>query len=366
MHRRIPRHSQPLPLYLAGLAGLLLTACSVVGPTTISSGRLAYNEAITATDNQQMLMVLIHNRYGERGHLLNVASVTANVSVTTSAGVQAGFGNSSDYRGNLVPFAGSVVYEENPTISYVPVAGERYLRELTSPISLAMLTQLTRSTTDPGGPLLALVNEVNGIYNPDFSFSDMDQDPRFDEFVHLVTDLSRQHRLHWVEQPGHEGRFSMVIDQSSPENAARVAQLLTLLGLPPADREQRLVVIPVSLALEGGAQGGLGISTRSVWDMVEILSARVEVPGTDISQGMVVEAPPPGRLGRALTIHYSRDEPEHAYIALEYRDGWFYIDQRDLLTKQYFKLLGGLWSMVMSNAASNGAAAPVLTVPVSR
>ncbi len=113
----------------------LLVGCTVVGPAAISSGRLAYNEAITTTDNQQMLMVLIQNRYGERGHLLTVASVTANVSVTTSAGIQAGFGSTSDYRGNLVPFAGSVVYEENPTISYVPVSGEKYLSQLTSPIS---------------------------------------------------------------------------------------------------------------------------------------------------------------------------------------------------------------------------------------
>ncbi|MGB5774986.1 MAG: hypothetical protein WBP89_10015, partial [Sedimenticolaceae bacterium] len=50
--------------------GSLLVGCAVVGPAAISSGRLAYNEAITTTDNQQMLMVLIQNRYGERGHLL--------------------------------------------------------------------------------------------------------------------------------------------------------------------------------------------------------------------------------------------------------------------------------------------------------
>ena len=102
--------ASPAPLRLFALAGLLtamLGGCTVVGPTAISSGRLAYNEAITATDNQQILMVLVHNRYGERGHLLNVASVTANVSVTTSAGVQAGFGSNGDYAGNLVPFAGS-------------------------------------------------------------------------------------------------------------------------------------------------------------------------------------------------------------------------------------------------------------------
>ena len=361
--------ASPAPLRLFALAGLLtamLGGCTVVGPTAISSGRLAYNEAIAATDNQQILMVLVHNRYGERGHLLNVASVTANVSVTTSAGVQAGFGSNGDYAGNLVPFAGSVIYEENPTISYIPVYGERYLRQLTSPINLDMLTQLTRSNTNAGNVLVALVSEVNGIYNPDFNFSEQQDDPRFDEFTRLVTELSRAHRLHWVARSGHKGEFSLVIDQSAPEHAARVKALLQLLNLPPAMQREQLVVIPVSLALGGGKDGGVGFSTRSVWDMVEVLSARIQVPAADERDGLVVPAPPAGRLGKSLNIHYSKEEPDKAYVAVEYRDGWFYIDERDMLTKQYFKLLGSLWSLAMANAAGQGAAAPVLTVPVTR
>ncbi len=353
-------------LVLTCTVALLLSSCTVVGPTAIRSGRLAYNEAITTTDNQQMLMVLIHNRYGERGHLLSVASVTANVSVTTSAGVQAGFGSSSDYEGNLIPFAGGFVYEENPTISYIPVAGEQYMRQLTTPISIAMLTQLTRSATDPGNFLMALVSEVNGIYNPDFNFDDLDDDPRFAEFTQIVTKLSQAHRLYWVERAGHKGQFSWVIDQSAPEHAAEVRRLLQLLRLPPTDHRQRRVIIPISLALEGGEDGGLAVTTRSVWDLVEILSASIDVPAADEHNGVTVAAPPPGRLGKSLKVHFSEDEPDDAYIAVEYRGGWFYVDQRDMFTKQYFNLLGSLWSMAMANAASQGAAAPVLTVPVSR
>jgi len=351
---------------LTGILTAMLSGCTIVGPATISSGRLAYNEAITATDNQQMLMVLVHERYGERGHLLNVASVTANVSVTTSAGIQAGFGSTSDYRGNLVPFAGSVIYEENPTISYVPVAGEKYLRQLTTPISTEMLTQLIRSNTDPERVLVALVREVNGIRNPNFYFAGQEDDPRFDEFTRLITELTHGHRLHWVEQPGKAGEFSLVIDQSDPHYASQIRQLLQLLDLPPAPPQERLLVVPISLALGEREDGGMDISTRSVWDMLEILSARIEPPEADLSDGIVAPAPRSGRLGKSLQIHYSKDKPEDAYIAVEYRDGWFYIDERDMPTKQYFKLLGGLWSMVMSNAAGQGAAAPVLTLGVSR
>lgn len=353
-------------MLLTCTVGCLLSACSFVGPKAISSGRLAYNEAITETDNQQMLMVLIHNRYGERGHLLTVASVTANVSVTTNAGIQAGFGDKADYRGNLIPFTGGVIYEENPTISYVPVAGERYLRQLTAPISMTMLTQLTRSMTDPQPALLALVSEINGMYNPDFIFGAEDEDPNFERLVAIIAQLTRSHRLKWVEDRDKPATFALVIDQSQPDHAAMVAEMLTLLGLSRADYTSPRIVLPVSLALNSAELGAVGFTTRSVWDLVEILSARIEVPQIDVTDGVVASAPPPAKIGKMLRVHHSEKEPEHAYIAVQFRDGWFYIDERDLATKEYFKLLGSLWTLTMANSTKQNNSAPVLTVPVSR
>ena len=110
---------------LASLLAVVLAGCSLVGPSAVRNGRMAYNEAITETNNQQLLMAVIRNRYDETASLLAVASVTANVSVTTSTGIELGVGDSDNYEGNIVPFSAGAVYEENPTISYVPVAGAR-------------------------------------------------------------------------------------------------------------------------------------------------------------------------------------------------------------------------------------------------
>ena len=67
-------------------------------------------------------MIVIHNRYEERGSLLAVASVTANVSVTTSTAVQLGVGDDANYAGNLVPFGAAAVYLQRP-VSGAMVAG---------------------------------------------------------------------------------------------------------------------------------------------------------------------------------------------------------------------------------------------------
>jgi hypothetical protein len=308
----------------------------------------------------------VHNRYEESNHLLAVASVTANVSVKSSAGIQAGVGNSDNYDGNLVPFSGGFIYEENPTISYKPVTGEAYLLQLTSPIPLSLFSQITQSLPNPDFAYGMLLVSVNGIHNPAFLYDGQEDDPRFDRLVKIMTQLIREHRLHWNSTPDGNGKLSLVIYQGSNHPDANVSELLTLLNLGASAESDEKIVIPVSLAFNGEENGGIGITTRTIWELVEILTAAVEVPTKDETSGAATPFPRVGRAGRDLNIHYTADNPEQAYVAVEHRGGWFYIDERDRATKRYFKLLGNLWSAAMSQSLDDASAMPVLTVPVSR
>ncbi len=56
-----------------------LSGCAVVGPKSISVGRGDYNEAISKTEDEQMLLSVVKGRYGESFSLLAVSSVAANV-----------------------------------------------------------------------------------------------------------------------------------------------------------------------------------------------------------------------------------------------------------------------------------------------
>jgi len=346
--------------------GSLLTACSTTGPNAIRSGRLTYNEAIAETNHQQMLMVLIHNRYAEEANLLAVASVTANVRVTTGAGIELGVGNSDNYAGNLVPFSASAVYEENPTISYTPVGGQQYLHQLTSPVSLSALAQLTTTLADPAPVYNALVASVNGIYNPDFLFTEVKPDPRFSRLVTIMTELTQTHRLHWVEHPKETGSLSIVIDDYVTAHAAEVEELLHLLGLPLPKDSSQAIVLPASLALKGRDSGGIAITTRSVLRLIEILSAAIELPPQDEANDSATDYPPLGPIGSELHIRYAKAKPDRAAVAVQNRDGWFYIDDQDRATKQYFRLLSVLWSVTIAESTAKAPATPILTVPVSR
>jgi hypothetical protein len=343
----------------------LLAGCTVVGPTAIRSGRLAYNEAISETNSQQLLMAIIRNRYEEQIGLLAVASVTANVSIKTSSAIQLGFGDSDDYAGNLVPFSAGSVYEENPTISYIPVAGQRYTLQLMSPLPIMLLARFAETMTDPAPVYTALVANINNLHNPDFLISPAEPDPDFGRVVSHLAVLTQAQCLHWVEDL-HNHSFSIVIDNYSPTHTARVTELLDLLGLSALQDGTSRLILPVSLALHGRDNGGIGIITRSVFDLMEILSASVEVPEHEKASGAATMYPPTGLAGKALRIRHATEKPEHAYIKVKHRDYWFYIDETDQPTKRYFRLLTALWSTTIAESTTKGAAAPVLTVPVSR
>lgn len=348
------------------LVGSLLAGCTVVGPAAVHSGRLAYNEAIIETDNQQILLVVVRNRYGERSNLLAVASVTANVRVTTNAGIEAGVGDSDNYSGNLVPFSAGVIYEENPTISYTPVGGEQYASQMMSPVSVTSLAQLTGNLADPAPVYYALVSSVNGIYNPDFQSPSGSTDVRFVRIVTIMTELASAHRLRWVQDPQQADRFSIIIDHYSPDYEDEVNELSTLLGLSVPENRLSRIVLPVSLAVDGRDSGRIGITTRSVFDLLEILSGAVEVPEQDLARGVAISYPPPGMVGQQLRVLYSKSEPGHASVAVKYRDGWFYIDETDQATKLFFRLLTTLLSVRIAESTGKASAAPILTVPVSR
>jgi hypothetical protein len=353
-------------LMTVGVLTGLLSACAALGPAAIRNGRLNYNQAITETNNQQMLMAVLHIRYQEIGSLLAVSSVTANIRVTAGTEIQMGFGDGENYSGNLIPFSASTVYEENPTISYLPATGEKYARQLMSPIPVSTVAQIAGSFIDPAPVYDLLVSSVNGIYNPDFLFSPDIPDPRFSRFVSIMSLLTRMHRLHWVQDLQHAGNFSVVIDHYAPTYSAEVNELLSLLGLSAPRDHSAPLILPVSQALDGREAKGIGLTTRSVYRLAEVLSAAVELPEQDRDSGVTVDYPPVGPAGQALRVHYATTRPEDAAIAVQYRGGWFYIKDNDRATKRFFRFLGTLWSIKIAESTANSTAAPMLTIPVSR
>lgn len=355
-------------LALATLSLILvaLTGCAMAGPKSISIGRALYNETINKTENEQMLLSIVKSRYGESSTFLAVNSIAANVRFSTNASIQAGFGPRGNFEGNLVPFSGGLVYEENPTITYVPVQGERHLRQLLSPIPLDILILLLRNEIYPMSPFTLLASRINNMRNPEFlDVALAAPDSRFQEFVELTEELHRGGVLMFVADLNRDTPFSLLITGHVPVYSDKVRNLLMLLGLPTPKDESEDIVIPIYFAVKRENLDGIAISTRSIFDMVQILGASIEVPQEHRAEGLTLNYPSLGLPGKHIHIHTSKDEPKRAAIAVNYRGYWFYIDDADLHTKFLFRTLFTLWTTAIA-ASADQKAAPVLTIPVSR
>ena len=59
-------------------------------------------------------------------------------------------------------------------------------------------------------------------------------------------------------------------------------------------------------------------------------------------------------------VHGSASRPEHAFLEVQYRGYWFYIDDTDLESKSSYTLLAQLFSLQSASGSMQG---PVLTIP---
>jgi len=329
-------------------------------------GRADYNEAINKTEDEQMLLSIVKGRYGETFSLLSVTGVAANVRFGSRAGADVGIGPDKNFLGNLVPFSAGLAYEENPTITYAPVQGEHYLRQVMSPIPLDILLLTVRSMTSGAQLFTLLVNRINELQNPDFlDGPSAKPDPRFARFVELMVELQKAGVLDLLEDPRKDIAFDVVIDGNAPQYSKKIYEFLDLLNLQrPADATGDMV-IPAFFAVRAKKMWGIAIATRSTMDLIEILRAAIEVPEEHDGAGLVIHYPPMGLAGQGIRINSSTEKPNNMSLSVKYRGYWFTIDEADQRTKAFFRTVRSFWSVSMA-ASTDQRAAPVLTIPVSR
>lgn len=405
----------------------MMQGCTLVGPASIKSGRMVYSETITATDQEQMLRAIVRDRYEESIALLSVASITANVSTTRSIGINAGIGADSGYAGRLVPFSAGVVYEENPTISYLPVDTPAYLQQLLSPVPLDTTLLILRSSSNQRLVILSLFERINGLKNSNRRVSennikDFEQAASileyllsrdFAEFVaigksefglliqveelrqqdqkeklitlmkllelkDLLSEVSFTGDLPSGRITGEEDVPNTKADEGDPSRGDETKDQMEKRdtdkdeegGLATVDTEsverseKEVLVIPIRFsAVSDGST--LAFTTYSVYDLIRNGAASVDVPDEHIQSGMARDLVQKQVDGDMFRINRSESRPVNALVATFVHGWWYYIDNLDVSSKQSFRLISTLWLAQLASA-NRGAAAPLLTVPVSK
>jgi hypothetical protein len=337
------------------VAGLLvavaLAGCQSIGPDSVQRDRIDYAGALGNSWKEQTLLNIVKLRYLDTPVYLDVTSV---VSMYEMAG-QASLSSTIFPRSSVDTNYGVGVtgrYTEWPTISYAPLAGERYINSLLRPIP----PKTVLAMVDAGHPadfiLQATARAINGVYNRS-TRPFRPQDPVFTEVVAALRRVQLAGALSVrIEKRGDEETTKILFRRDvSEDSESDIRWLKNTLKINPASDE---FLVTAGALRRGGEE--IELLTRSMQEILRILSAGVQVPEEDLSAGRATPlwglTPGEGEpVYPAVQIRSGAEQPGDAYAAARYRNRWFWIDDRDLESKRVFMFL-----MIFSSLAETGAA----------
>ena len=352
---------------------LVSYGCGMLGPASLKEGRNRYNQVIAYTGSEQMLINLVKLRYRDSPTFLQVSSISTNLQWGASASAQVPIGDSVYSAGNLVPFGAGFNYAESPTVTYTPLTGEAFVRQMLTPIPLQTLILLFQAGWPVDTVFRLVVQEVNDLENASpASGPTPEREPIFHKFLEVASifrDLQKRRVVEWGIADKEGGGVMYIHPRLSTAEHRDVARLKTLLKLksPLAGMEHYEVGYGVCFV----GSNRLNMVTRSMTDILFYIAQAVEIPPDHIEKKLVtITHTPDGKVFDWGTLHKnqirlqsSETQPDDAYIAIRYRGYWFYIADNDLDSKSTFLLLQILGDL---QAGTTPSAAPVLTLPVAR
>ena len=297
---------------------------------------------------------------------LDVAQIVSGYTLETEATVMGQFSPES-LRGDS--FAGGSVsgkLTDRPTISYTPLTGKKFLRGLLDPVPPQSIFCLLQAGYDATFMLGLSLDSFNGLSNAAFrSGRTRPADP---EFVRVITLWQSVQDAGAVgmgvgDMTGSQPSPVMLFfrpERRPPEIIAQVLEIEKLLKLPKDTHSFRLVYSPVR-----GRGQELAVGSRSIIQMLNALAMLVEVPEADIRDKRTVPAADMSAWADApLRIRCATEQPkDDAFVAIQYRHHWFWIDDQDWKSKRTFSAIMFLFTLNESSTVEERL--PMLTIPTS-
>ena len=355
---------------LALLLPALLSACASIGAGSVSRDRLDYAEALATSWKEQTLLNVVKLRYGDTPVFLEVSSVISSYQLQSQLSVLGTVSSNLtpslvDKVGRGVTLGATGIYTDKPTISYTPLQGDRFTRELLRPIAPAALFQLVQAGYPVDLIFQLAVRAINGIYNRSSRpMASRAADPQFYQVLDALRRMQLSEAIDFrLERRGPEETSLITFHRKVPPAVEHDMRIMRgVLGINPDARELNLTF--------GGVPRNdreLALLTRSMLEILLELAGRVEVPAADVQEGSTFPVPPTrpesGPRDQPLVkIRSAAEPPANAFVAVRYNGHWFWIDNRDFRSKGIFTFLLMLTSLAQTGAVPQ---APVITIPAS-
>ncbi|SRR5579859_103222 len=339
-------------LSIVGALVCTLAACSNIGPDALRDTRPLYNEAVQQTNDQELLTNLVRIHYRDTLYFTTVERIAVarelNQSLGTSGSITAGRTSAATTSSTLSRVLsvgpGSVALNERPTIFYAPLEGEKFVRQMMTPMNPQILLLQVKSGWSLDRVFSVGIQEMNGLLNaPTAAGPQPSRAPEYQDFreaVKLLRSLQRENKLMIGRGTGEDKIVLQFVRGSGADpEALRFKALLHL-----DTGKDKFYVVSASEQPDGNT---IAVITRPLISAMHYLSQGVESPDRDIKAGKVRVTTTDGDkpfdwqdlLGGVMRIRSSDSEPSDASVAVNYRGTWFYIPDDDLDSKSTFVLL---------------------------
>ena len=382
-----------LMLAAVSLGLFTLPGCSGIGPTTVVPSRFDYTTAIGDSWKQQMLINMVRVRYGEAPVFLDVASVISQFQILGGVNWNGTFNNQSSSNAHTLGAAGNIAdpatgalnwggtfgspflsssqnvgvtgtYADRPTITYMPLSGDKFTRTFMKPLQPPAILALIQAGYPIDLVLRFCTHSVNGVRNRyGGSARARHADPEFYPLLERLRRIQDSGAMGFrVQKTGEmEGVVLSLqgkVDASTQEDIDFVRKTL---GLEPGGGEFRVAY--GSVAKDSRE---LAILTRSILEIMVDLSSCIEVPPKHVEQKRVNPTMPDDTVEGApvpplIRIQSSRSLPGDAFVAVPYRNHWFWIDDRDMRSKSIFSFMMFIFSLTETEGKEG---APIVTIPI--
>ena len=339
-----------------------LVGCSSFGPPSVDRDRFEYINAIASSWKQQTLLNIVKLRYADTPVFLDVGQIISGYQLQGTVAI-GGSVSSTSYYGDILSMGSTGSFTDKPTITYTPLTGAHFIQVMITPIPPPALLM----RVEEGWPIDILLQmgaqSINGLSNRKSGVQGHAADP---DFLRLLAALRRlqisgvlDFRVDVSKETKQEGSILIISQMNLPPEVQADRNLVRkLLGLRTDLKEFKIVYGTVS-----NRDDVIAIQTRSGFQLLAQLGSYVEVPAEHIAEGRTY--PQIKRSDGALSlpplikIHADKAQPADSFVAVRYRDYWYWVDDRDFRSKGIFTFL-----MIIMTLAETEEKTPVPIVTI--
>ena len=326
--------------------------------------RFDYGTAIAESWKQQTLLNIVKLRYMDLPVFMDVASVVSGYSMQTGVSINGTLSSENAIQGNYASIGGQAIYTDRPTITYVPMTGDKFLRSLVTPIDPKNIFFLLQSGYAADFILGLAVESLNGVRNRSTAGGAIrEADPAFLRALQLLREVQTAGAFGMrVEEDKVKGSTGVVFfrrDDVPADILEKGVEIRRLLKLPAEQQRFVLTYSPVR-----GAENELAVTSRSMLQIMQAFASYVAVPEVHLKDQSAWPSPDktPAVESRQqrLRIHGGRERPVEAFASVRYRDHWFWVENGDQPTKRALTVVMFIFTLAEGGSPER---LPLITIP---